>query len=655
MTATQGPTVTLTIDDREVTVPKGTLVIRAAERVGIVVPRFCDHPLLEPAGACRQCIVEVEGQRKPMTSCTTECTDGMVVRTHLTSDMARDAQKAQLEFLLINHPLDCPTCDKGGECPLQDQALEYGPGQSRFIDEKRRYDKPVAVSPNVLLDRERCVLCARCTRFADQISGDPFIEMFERGALQQVAIYEDEPYTSYFSGNVIQICPVGALTSASYRFRARPFDLRSAPSVCGHCSAGCNLNVHSRRGVVLRQLARTNMDVNEAWNCDKGRFGFTHLTHAQRVREPLVREDGELVATDWTTALGRAADALRAAGTGRVGIISGGRLADDDAYALSKFARTVVGADDVDARTHVAGPDEGDALAAVLARPGPTYADVETAPVVLVVGLDTEEEVPILHLRLRKAWLRRGARIVPLGPRTGSLERYAWRRLLTQPGGEAAVLETLAAALGSGDGASSEVREVATALRDGGAAAVVLVGERAAAGPGVLANAGRLAEALGAKVGWVPRRANARGAIDAGLAPGALPGGRRLDDDGDRAVVEQVWGALPRARGRATHEILRAAARGEIDVLYLVGVDVVRDTHPRLAEQALTRTPVVIAQDLLMTDTVARAHVVLPALATQERNGTYTDWEGRSQAFARAIDGPSLAQEDGEILVQLAG
>src|SRR5688500_5305908 len=242
----------VTIDGRELQVPKGTLVIRAAEQLGITIPRFCDHPLLDPVGACRQCLVEVEGQRKPFASCTTTCTDGMVVSTHITSDFARDAQEGNLELLLVNHPLDCPQCDKGGECPLQDQALAHGPSDSRFVDDKRRYQKPIPSSALVALDRERCVVCARCTRFSYEISSDPFIELFERGALEQVAIYEDEPYESYFSGNVVQICPVGALTAASYRFKARPFDLRSFPAVCNQCSAGCNLPVDARRGALQR-------------------------------------------------------------------------------------------------------------------------------------------------------------------------------------------------------------------------------------------------------------------------------------------------------------------------------------------------------------------------------------------------------------------
>ncbi|TVP71849.1 MAG: NADH-quinone oxidoreductase subunit G, partial [Nitriliruptor sp.] len=263
----QDDLVTFTIDGQEISVPKGTLIIRAAEQLGTIIPRFCDHPLLDPVGACRQCIVEVEGMPKPMMACTTTVMPDKAIRTHLTSDMARKGQEGTLELLLVNHPLDCPMCDKGGECPLQDQALKHGANTSRFVDQKRRFDKPVAVSPQILLDRERCVLCARCTRFSEQISGDPFIELFERGALEQVAIYEDEPYESYFSGNVIQICPVGALTSTSYRFKARPFDVVTTPSVCDHCSAGCSLTVQSRRGEIQRSLARTNMAVNEAWNC----------------------------------------------------------------------------------------------------------------------------------------------------------------------------------------------------------------------------------------------------------------------------------------------------------------------------------------------------------------------------------------------------
>jgi NADH-quinone oxidoreductase subunit G len=647
--------VTLTIDGQQVSVPKGTLVIRAAEQLGTIVPRFCDHPLLDPVGACRQCVVEIEGQRKPMMSCTVPVAPDMVVKTHLTSEVASKAQEGTLEFLLINHPLDCPMCDKGGECPLQDQALRHGANTSRFIDQKRRYEKPVAVSAQVLLDRERCVLCARCTRFSEQISGDPFIELFERGALEQVAIYEDEPYESYFSGNVIQICPVGALTSASYRFKARPFDVVTTPSVCDHCSAGCSLTVQSRRGEIQRQLARTNLAVNEAWNCDRGRFAFKHLTADTRVTTPKLRRDGELVDASWaealiatSTAIGEAAEA----GAGRVAVLAGGRLADEDAYAVAKYVRTVLGSDDLDFRTRFADAAEAEELVTLVGRDGATYADIEASPVTLVVDLDPEEEVPIVHLRLRKAWRDHKARLVVVGPSLGSLWDLAWRRIGTRPGASAAALDALTAELAGGG--TDGLTEVAAQLRAASAPPVVLVGERAAAGTLTAAHA--LADAIGGKVGWVPRRAGDRGALEAGLAAGVLPGGRRIDDAEDRAAVEAVWGSLPESRGRDLQAILTDAAAGRIDVLHLIGVDPLRDAaSPELAREALAKVKTVVAQDLAVNATVAEfADVVLPAAGTQERSGAMTNWEGRTQRFARAIDGPGLVQEDWEIVQQLA-
>ncbi len=651
-----GDTVTLTIDGTEITVPKGTLLIRAAEQLGTIIPRFCDHPLLDPVGACRQCIVEVEGQRKPMTACTTEAADGWVVNTHLTSEVAEKAQEGQLEFLLINHPLDCPMCDKGGECPLQDQAMAHGSGHSRFVDEKRKYDKPVAVSAQVLLDRERCVLCARCTRFSDQVAGDPFIELFERGALEQVAIYEDEPYESYFSGNVIQICPVGALTSTSYRFKARPFDLRSMPSVCDGCSAGCSLTVQSRRGEVERQLARTNMPVNEMWNCDKGRFGYGHLTADTRLTTPLVREGDDLVEADWARALTTVMDVLAPDGPGTdvvpTAVLSGGRLPDEDAYVAAKFARTVLGTDDVDFRTRVAPASEGAALAALAGRDTATYDDVEHAGVVLTVGLDPEEEVPILYLRLRKAWRNDKARIIGVGASTGSLLDLLWRRLPTGVGAEAAALDALAAAVADDTG-NGHLSEVAAALGEVDTP-VVLVGERA--GDGALAAAGRLADAVGGKVAWVPRRSNARGALDNGLAAGMLPGGRRLAHDDQRAEVAAAWGVddLPE-HGNDLEEILRLAGKGKIKVLYLLGVDLVQDVaDQRLVAKAL-RKATIVTHDIVANATTKHADVVLPVTASQERGGTRTNWEGRAQRFQPGVAGPRLVQHDWEVLVQLAG
>ncbi|HZD69196.1 MAG TPA: NADH-quinone oxidoreductase subunit NuoG, partial [Actinomycetes bacterium] len=452
MTTDNKPTtVKVTIDDHEIEVAPGTLVIRAAEQIGIQIPRFCDHRLLAPLGACRQCLVEVEGQRKPLTACTTTVTDGMVVKTQQTSEVARAGQEGTLEFLLINHPLDCPMCDKGGECPLQDQTLAHGPGETRFVEAKRRYEKPIKIGETVLLDRERCVLCARCTRFSAEIAGDPFIELFERGSLEQVAIYADEPYRSYFSGNVVQICPVGALTSPSYRFQARPFDLTSSDGICNHCAAGCNLRLDARRGLVTRQLARDNDDVNEAWNCDRGRYGFAYGQDPRRLLIPHLAEDGKLRTASWPEALRRAADGVMAQRGKGVGVLVGGHLTDQDAYALQKLARVALRSNNVDARTWP-GSEAETAVAARVAGAGPeadggvSYRDLEAARAVVVVDLDPHEESPILFLRLRKAALR-GVRVVAVGPRPGRLAEFA-AVVPALPGAESEAL----AALGRGEG-----------------------------------------------------------------------------------------------------------------------------------------------------------------------------------------------------------
>ncbi|MEO5873666.1 MAG: 2Fe-2S iron-sulfur cluster-binding protein, partial [Streptosporangiaceae bacterium] len=335
--------VTVTIDGFEIGVPKGTLIIRAAELLGIQIPRFCDHPLLDPVGACRQCLVEIpdagngRGFPKPQASCTITVAPGMVIKTQLTSPVAETAQRGMMEFLLINHPLDCPVCDKGGECPLQNQAMSTGRGETRFIEKKRTFPKPIALSSEVLLDRERCIQCARCTRFSAQVAGDALIDLFERGAKEQVGTADGKPFQSYFSGNTVQICPVGALTGAAYRFRARPFDLVSVPSICEHCSSGCAQRTDHRRGKVTRRLAGDDPQVNEEWNCDKGRWAFAYATQPDRLNTPLVRNaDGVLEPVSWPEALTIAAQGL----AGRqAGVLTGGRLTLEDAYAYAKFAR----------------------------------------------------------------------------------------------------------------------------------------------------------------------------------------------------------------------------------------------------------------------------------------------------------------------------
>jgi len=403
--------VRMTLDGVQIEVPKGTLVIRAAEQVGVQIPRFCDHPLLDPVGACRQCLVEVatpgpDGELRPMpkpqASCTLAVSEGMVVKTQRTSPVADKAQHGVMEFLLINHPLDCPVCDKGGECPLQNQAMSNGRPETRFDDVKRTFPKPVNISSQVLLDRDRCVLCARCTRFSKQIAGDPFIEMVERSALQQVGIYAKDPFESYFSGNTVQICPVGALTGAAYRFRSRPFDLRSTPSICEHCASGCALRTDTRRGVVLRRMADNDPQVNEEWNCDKGRWAFQYAV-TERLTHPMVRDEdtGELRVASWPEALTVAARGLSAARAGRgAAVLTGGRVTHEDAYAYAKFARVALGTNDVDFRARPHSAEEAEFLAHAVAgawvgaagidAAGVDYADLEAAPAVLLVGFEPE-------------------------------------------------------------------------------------------------------------------------------------------------------------------------------------------------------------------------------------------------------------------------
>ncbi|HRI95482.1 MAG TPA: 2Fe-2S iron-sulfur cluster-binding protein, partial [Nocardioides sp.] len=498
-------TVSLTIDGIQVDVPENTLVIRAAEQVGVQVPRFCDHPLLAPVGACRQCLVDVpdagngRGFPKPQASCTLPVAEGMVVNTQVTSEVADKAQQGIMEFLLINHPLDCPVCDKGGECPLQNQAMSNGRGESRFFESgglKRTFPKPINISAQVLLDRERCVLCARCTRFSAQISGDPFIELIERGALQQVGIYEKEPYDSYFSGNTIQICPVGALTSAEYRFRSRPFDLVSTPSIAEHDACGSAIRVDHRRGKVMRRLSGNDPEVNEEWITDKDRFAFHYATAGDRLTFPLVREDGELRPASWTEAFAVAARGLAAAGS--VGVLPGGRITAEDGYAYSKFARVALGTNDIDFRSRPLSAEESSFLAAHVVLTGPggritaedgyayskfarvalgtndidfrsrplsaeessflaahvvltgpggggvTYADLETAGTVVLAGFEPEDEAGAVFLRLRKANRAHGTNVVSIAPYTSrGLRKMGGSLIATAPGGEAVALDEL--------------------------------------------------------------------------------------------------------------------------------------------------------------------------------------------------------------------
>ena len=641
--------VPLTIDGFEVTVPKGTLVIRAAELLGIQIPRFCDHPLLEPVGACRQCLVEVEGQRKPLASCTTTVSEGMVVKTQLSSPVADKAQQGVMELLLINHPLDCPVCDKGGECPLQNQAMSNGRGETRFEDVKRTFPKPINISAQVLLDRERCVLCARCTRFSDQVAGDPFIEMLERGALQQVGIYESAPFESYFSGNTVQICPVGALTGAAYRFRARPFDLVSSPSVCEHCASGCAMRTDHRRGKVMRRLAGDDPQVNEEWNCDKGRWAFRYATAQDRLTAPLVREpDGTLVPTSWAEALNIAAAGLARA-RGVAGVLVGGRSTLEDAYAYAKFARVVLATNDVDFRARPHTAEEEAFLAARVAGRGPdvTYTDLDGASAVLLVGLEPEEESPILFLRLRKAVRAKGLAVHAVAPfASRGLEKLSGRLVATTPGDEAGMVASIRAR-------DKDVADTATALH--GRGAVILVGERLATAPGALSEITRLAESTGARLAWVPRRAGERGALEAGALPSLLPGGRPVAQAAARVDVATAWGvdSLPTQAGRRMDDILAAVHTGQVRALVVGGVDPHDLPDPTGALAAIDAADFVVSLELRASTVTERADVVLPVAPVVEKAGTFLDWEGRPRPFDEVLRGTN-ALSDTRVLHVLA-
>jgi len=646
--------VRLVIDGMEIDAPKGELIIRTCERLGIIVPRFCDHPLLEPAGACRQCLVEVEmGGRpmpKPQTSCTMTVADGMVVKTQYSSPVAEKAQGGMMELLLINHPLDCPICDKGGECPLQNQAIAHGRPESRFIDPKRTFLKPIAISTQVLLDRERCVLCQRCTRFSAEIAGDNTLVLLERGATQQVGVAEDQQFQSYFSGNTIQICPVGALTSAAYRFRARPFDLMSTPGICEHCASGCAQRTDWRRGTVQRRLAGADPEVNEEWNCDKGRFAFGYLTDDQRITRPLVRgADGELHEASWTDALRAAADGLLAAREdGGVGTLTGARLTTEDAYAYAKFARIALRSNDVDFRVRQHSAEELAFLAAAVVGSTPdtdgvTYAALESAPTVLCVAFEPEEESPIVFLRLRKAMRHHNARVLHLAAWSSpAVAKTGGHLLPVAPGGEAAALGAL-------------TPDVRTSLTEPGA--VVLVGERAAAVPGLLSAASVLVAQTGARLAWIPRRAGERGALHAGAAPTLLPGGRAVTDAGARAECESAWrlptGALPTEVGRDTSAMLAAAASGALAGLLVGGLELADLPDPELGRRAVAAAGFVVSLELRRSEVTERADVVLPVAASVNKSGSYLNWEGRTRHFETTVDG-SNAMPDCRVLDTLA-
>ena len=607
--------VSLTINGKVVSARKGDLIIAAADKSNDFIPRFCYHPRMAPAGMCRQCLVEVEGPRGPMmvVSCMTPVAEGQVVRTE--TEQVKKAQEGVLELLLANHPLDCPVCDKGGECPLQDQAFSHGPGESRYVEEKRHYEKPILISDNVFLDRERCILCDRCTRFADEVAGDALISFTSRGNNTQVMTFPDEPFSSYFSGNTVQICPVGALTAKPYRFKARPWDLDQTESTCTTCSVGCRTVVQSSRDELVRYQGVDIDPVNWGWLCDRGRFNFESVNSEERLTTPYVKDaQGNHVATTWSGALDAAARMLRtslAVSPESVAIIGGARGTNEDAFAWAQLA-DAMGVHQRDAQLADGLPAE------VFALPQASIDEAVAANTIILLSPDLKEELPVLYLRVRDVAQKRKSKVVEITSRPTGLTPSAWKSVLVEPG---KIASTISAGL-----------DPVIVKQIGSGSVSVIVGRMnlaESAESTVLALAEILHVAPQAKVLPVLRRGNVRGAITAGLTP---------------------------QQGAAdTAEILELAAAGKIDTLVLLGADPLSDVPDAdLARRGLAGARNIISIDTFMTPSTSQADVVLPAAAFGEKNGTTTNLEGRMSNVAQKITPAGTSRPDWMIAAELA-
>ena len=636
--------VTITIDGEERQVPAGELLIKAAQDTGTYIPRFCWHPRMKPVGMCRMCLVEVETPRGKTltTSCTMPVADGLVVETE--SPVAKKAQEGILEFLLINHPLDCPVCDRGGECPLQDQTLAYGPGESRFVEQKRHFEKPIEISDLVLLDRERCILCARCTRFSEEVSGDPLIEFTERGNVTQILTFPDEPFRSYFSGNTVEICPVGALTAKPYRFRARPWDLEAVESVSLVDSFGSKVSVQSSQNEVVRINGVDNEPTNQGWLSDKDRFSFEYVNSVHRLRTPLIKEQGEFREASWGEALELVSESLGEMLGTEVAGIGGARSTNEEAFAFGKFLRTVIVTPHIDAQL-----DDGlDAQFLAAVTPRAEVADIDRASTILLWAGDLKEELPVLYLRVRRAVTELGARLIVLHPRRTGLDDVATHKFVYRPGRGPDILRKLIA----GEGAYEQARQ---ALDEGPVVAIV--------GRTGLTEGPRLAEAVasfargldGGTILPIARRGNLYGALDMGLAPTLLPGRVSAGSVDGRADLEAVWGPLPEGAGRTSGGILRGLEDGTLSGLMLLGADPVRDhPDPALARRALKAADFVVSLDIFLSDSSQLADVVLPVEGFAEVEGTVTNLEGRVQKVNRKVAGPGLSRPSWSVLDDLA-
>ncbi len=646
----QPRTITFTIDGLEVQAPENSMLVDAAKHGDVEIPVFCYEPKLgNPVGACRMCLVEIEGIPKLQTGCSTPAKDGMVV--HTQSERVKTAQNAVVEFLLINHPLDCPVCDKGGECPLQDITFGWGLGTSRFIEPKRHFVKPLELSPLIAIDRERCILCYRCVRFSQEISEDYQLVLEERGAHSFVTTFDGHPYVAPFSGNIVELCPVGALTSRAYRFRARPWDIEDSGSVCTLCPAQCNVTFTVRDDRVMRVQAREHPEVDDGWLCDKGRFAYQAIHAEERVTQPLVRDGGELRPVSWERALEEAAGGLRRAGA-RTGALVGGATTNEEGLLLARLMREGLGSEHVDTTAGL-DPAELHRLAEPVLQA--RVSDLEFAHTVLVIGTEPVHDMPILDLRIRKGVRRHGVALALATPEPSTLDANAKLALRYAPGADAAFLGALAAALYGGDVEApardadadvEQLRALAELLRTGGEEIVILYGERALAGGGADALL-KLARGLnlhghdGAGLLAVPAGGtNGRGLLEAGLAPGYGPGLQPLD-------ATNALGA---------DGIAAALVAGELTALYILHADPLRDglSHEQWSP-ALQKASTVIAHAAFLTEGVREhATVVFPAESYAEKEGTVVHPDGRLQRLRPAIGRQSETRAEWSVICDLA-
>ncbi len=641
-------TIQLTIDGREVQAVEGAMLVDAAKLGDVEIPYFCYEPKLgNPVGACRMCLVEIEGIPKLQTSCSTPVKDGMVV--HTQTDRVRGAQNAIVEFLLINHPLDCPVCDKGGECPLQDITFGWGLGRSRMIEPKRHFQKPLALSPLVAIDRERCILCYRCVRFSQEIAEDYQLIFTERGANTFVGTHDGHPYVAPFSGNIIELCPVGALTSQPYRFRARPWDIEGGAGVCTLCPAQCNVTFTVRDERVMRVLAREHPGVDDGWLCDKGRFAYQAIHVDERITRPLVRDGGELREVSWERAMETAAGIAKH--RGHIGALVGGQASNEEAFLLQRIMREGLSSHDVDSRAVAHDEPIGAELARSLAAPElqATVPDIEFAHTVLLLGCDPRDDAPILDLRIRKGVRRNGVALAIATARPTALERNASLIARYAPGAEAEFLSALERGL-AGDTDPTRplgqtVQDMVALLRDGGEDVVIVYGERIGAAAGAILR--RIAARLGlhavagAGLLQIPAGANGRGLREAGAVPDAGPGYAPLPDG---------------ARGRGAAEMATAAAEGELTALYLLQTDPIRELPDRaLWERALSAASLVVAHASVLTEGLkAHANVIFPAESHAEKEGTVVHPDGRLQRLRIAIAHPGEVRAGWGVLAQLS-